>query len=397
MRLKELMQELGISNYPLKFEKIYDKTDLASTEFCDIETIENFENKYGVLKEFLPAVIEGARELKNRPLLLAYGNISREYLNEAENFSDAITVPVPTSDKTPACDMLMLFVLISQASACAERYRKRGFSDKEIQDVFNVFHISLNIVNIKTGRPGIERIYFPWSLRYIMCEMFNCGSFNFELRKLTQPIKLLKNKNSEKHTLLMTEGRFHRDGQLLGNPGYTDERDAFDADFSETDEFYKGHISSPQGFVSPDVLIFKKSEWECVLQKGDDVASLHIPRNVDLSRNALTESYKNGLEIIKERFPEYKVKYLYCNSWLIDTRLRDLLGEGSKIAGFGDTFMRYPVQCSGRDGYAFFFLGYEGPDENLPENTSLQRKIKALYLSGGYTYTSSGFITEVHL
>ena len=55
-------------------------------------------------------------------------------------------------------------------------------------------------------------------------------------------------------------------------------------------------------------------------------------------------------------------------------------------------FLKYP-QCSGGQG----IFGYVFPKkyeniESLPEDTSLQRKLKQLYLDGGYIYDYAGFI-----
>ena len=57
-------------------------------------------------------------------------------------------------------------------------------------------------------------------------------------------------------------------------------------------------------------------------------------------------------------------------------------------------FLRYPGGVSnGRGGFSFVFLGYE-ENADLPEDTSLRRKLKAHYLGGGNTYFVPGFIID---
>ena len=69
-----------------------------------------------------------------------------------------------------------------------------------------------------------------------------------------------------------------------------------------------------------------------------------------------------------------------------------MTGEGSKLSGFANTFIRYPLKGKGRNGFSNVFPGHRGPESDLPENTTLQRKIKALYLNGGHTWGAGGIV-----
>ena len=207
------------------------------------------------------------------------------------------------------------------------------------------------------------------------------------------PFTVLKSKRDGGHVILMTEGVFHKSGEVLGSPGYTDEDGSFSADYAETDDAYIGR-RAVYGKALNELLEYRKSEWECVVKKDDFVVSVHIPRKTDLSPEAILKSYNGAIKIVRERFPEYDARYFFCLSWILDVRYKDILGEDSKMVQFANTFSRIPMKCRGRDGSDCVFLGYKGPDENLPENTSLQRKLKSIYLSGGYTYSAMGVITD---
>ncbi len=397
MKIKELATRLGIEEYPEAFEKIYNSVDLKSTEHCDISSFEKLEAEYNVFGDFYPALIDGINELAEKPDLLAWCNIACEYLKGDISAEEARATPMPVSDGSPAGDMLMMAVLASMLPRAVKKYKEHGLSHDETAFNLHSFYICMNLVKMLTGRPGINRLYFGWLMHYALCYIFNYKSLNFEMKKFNQPAILLKKKDCEEFAVMMTEGRFHRSGQILGSAGYTDEDGAFDAEFSETDTAFTGHLSSERGYVSSELTALSKNEWECAVREGDSIISLHIPRNTDLSYEALLATYKGGLDMLKRCFPEHKAKYLFCYSWIIDSRLRDLLGEKSKVVGFGDTFRRFPVNNTGREGKGFIFFGSCCPDEELPETTSLQRKVKELYINGGYTYASAGFVTEVHL
>jgi hypothetical protein len=57
-------------------------------------------------------------------------------------------------------------------------------------------------------------------------------------------------------------------------------------------------------------------------------------------------------------------------------------------------FLKYPV---GGDGSAVYYFVFQTKTEELsalPENTTLQRKIKSLYLDGGCIYINGGFVAD---
>ena len=394
MTLKELTGKLGIETYPEKFDEIYNNPDKLDFSFCDIKKIKEFNEKYdNVLKEYENSVMEGAKALSENKDLLTYCAVICKYIEEC-GIAEARAVPFPTVDLGIATDMLRFFPLFSTVPAWTRRFEEHGFSHDEIKGIYRVLYISLNLSKIGSGKYCFTQTYYGWTLLYTYCEMFDFGSFNFQFRRMTSPVILLKNKDSGKHVLLMTEGEFHKSGKILGTIGFEDTDEAFSADFSETDDAYIGHTAC-DSYVSPKLSTFKKSDWECVVKTGDEVISIHIPRNIDLSLEAIYASYEGGLKIAKERFPEYCPKCLFCSSWIIDAQLEELLGDKSRIVGFGKTFLRFPNKSTvGRDGFSFVFLGHNGPESELPEDTSLRRKLKNLYLTGGYTYSSSGFVVE---
>lgn len=393
MTLKELTGELGIESYPEKFEEIYENRGKLDYSFIDPKTIIELNEKYDVFREYTDAVLEAAKAISENEKLSTYCAVICEHLKGC-TISEAKAIPFPTVDLGIATDMFILFPLISTAPLWTQRYEEHGFSSEEIKALYKVLYISLNLSKIRSGKYCFSKAYYSWTLLYAYCEIFDFGSFNFEFEKMNSPVILLRNKNTGKHAVMMTDGEFHRSGRILGSVGFEDTEGSFSADFNETDDAYIGHTAC-DSLVSSEVSTLKKSEWECVVKKGDEVLSVHIPRNTDLSIEAIRASYEGGMKLARERFPEHNPKCLYCDSWIIDSQLEELLGDTSRIVGFGKTFLRFPVNTkTGRDGFSFIFLGHNGPESELPEDTSLRRKLKNLYLGGGYTYSSKGFVVE---
>ena len=62
------------------------------------------------------------------------------------------------------------------------------------------------------------------------------------------------------------------------------------------------------------------------------------------------------------------------------------------IKRFSDRFIKYPIKSGGKELFPFAFPGNFESYEKLPENTSLQRKLKKLYIDGGVIHAHAGFV-----
>ena len=60
------------------------------------------------------------------------------------------------------------------------------------------------------------------------------------------------------------------------------------------------------------------------------------------------------------------------------------------VTAFQRKYALYPINSGGNDVFTFVFRGFSGDTLDLPEETSLQRAIKRVYLDGGYIYESGG-------
>lgn len=125
------------------------------------------------------------------------------------------------------------------------------------------------------------------------------------------------------------------------------------------------------------------------LYAGDPVLNVHIPSDARLSRENLDDSYRQAKAFfggtIAGPWTAHPPKEILCDSWLLAPTLDLLLPETSGIRMFASDYRRYHQL---EDSNAFFRWLYQLPSpvayEALPENTSLQRKLKQHLLSGGY-------------
>jgi hypothetical protein len=144
--------------------------------------------------------------------------------------------------------------------------------------------------------------------------------------------------------------------------------------------------------VSAKLFRIGQMEYEMTTLEGEPIISLHIPTDVDLRAEVLRPSMREGLAEFYRLFPEYVGRKVYCHSWLMSPQLRELLPEGSNILKFQEMFDMSPETNPGNGVLLWVFKNPKLPLEEMPENTSLQRKLKRFLLDGGQFLEGRGFL-----
>lgn len=128
--------------------------------------------------------------------------------------------------------------------------------------------------------------------------------------------------------------------------------------------------------------------------EGDVVLDTHIPQDAPLNEEACLASFAWAKEFFAAHFPEKDPKYFICGSWLLNPQLADLLGEDSNITKFMRLWSGYcpAANSSNQAIQRVFGLGFKAEDmANAPENTRLQRALKAHFLKGGTLKGTGGY------
>ena len=177
---------------------------------------------------------------------------------------------------------------------------------------------------------------------------------------------------------------------------YIDSMAAFSRFVGEHKESY-GCYGFDRGFwttrqVSCKLFRIGQMEYELTTWKGAPAVSLHIPTDVDLRPEVLRPSMAEGLAQLYQLFPDYIGKPVYCHSWLLSPQLKDLLPESSNILKFQELFDISPEGIPGKDVLLWVFKNPRLPREDYPENTSLQRKLKAFFLQDGQFLEGVGYL-----
>jgi len=128
------------------------------------------------------------------------------------------------------------------------------------------------------------------------------------------------------------------------------------------------------------------------------ILTIHIPSGTDLSREALDASYAMARAFYPAH-PEVCLadgqppQHIICHSWLLSPTLRTFLGQNSGIRRFAEDFELYDSEAESKGCYHFLFLAKDDtPAAELPENSSLQRAVKAHLMAGGGIGAGAGLL-----
>ena len=123
-------------------------------------------------------------------------------------------------------------------------------------------------------------------------------------------------------------------------------------------------------------------EFEFVEENGHREVEVHIPSDAAMSKDALCQSIRDFRKFEMKYMPDWLDVSITTFTWMIMPELEDFLPEDSRILGFKSLFDIDYVDYNQNWYMGWIFPGYENVDENLPERTTLHRKLKEHLLSG---------------
>ena len=373
MIFSDIIATLGITEYPPLLEEIYNAGE-SLADFSE-KTVDMLDEEYFVIGECKDKIIASYESTKKNEALWEYTKAAAAFLPRV-SVDDGAKLILPSVDDEYYSYLLLIMAL----PAAIDNYYKRGFTKDQVVPILSSFKDAINL--------GTKK--YHWLRNYTSSVIFKTSLFGITPRRIAAPIMLLKNAKGE-YKILMIDRKIHRDGKIFGSAGYTDEEGSFIADFSETDEFYMGH-EVIDARVSREVSKLYKSEWRLITKQGDGMAGVHIPRGSDLSDEKMMKSFKEAFEMTARHYPDFNPKTVHCQTWMLEPKLAEILGPDSKITGFINKFLKYPVKSNGQELFNFVFPGDFDSYEALPEDTSLQRKLKAMYIGGEFIHAHAGFV-----
>ncbi len=138
-------------------------------------------------------------------------------------------------------------------------------------------------------------------------------------------------------------------------------------------------------------------EYELTEKDGQRVIGLHIPSDAVLEPDRLNESVRRARAFMAVYFPGMENAEMVCESWLLSPVLTRLLPPEARILRFQSAFDILSVDPGDDNALEWVFRVAQGQREtvriaDLPEETGLQRKMKALLLAGEKPGSGTGIL-----
>ncbi len=405
--ISELMTSLGCTKWPERWAEIYDgimdQYEKYGCEFADPIFYDKLGDRYNCLKDYREYYKEAAAEIAKDDnlcrLLMLLCTVAKDRGHAPSEFEQFTPPVAPGGKREIKYDMLTGLVMCATYDYTYGLLTAHHVPEKHINYIMNIYSAMISTFKARNnGAPGA--MSWTWYQRTaVEATLYRTGRFEIEINlKFSQRAMVFRNL-ADKDTLvtLAAAGKFHRDGHLLGSKYFEDEEGSFEGVVEESDDAWIGYPYDERGLVVNKKRTLKKSEWEKYIEPGDPVVGLHIPPGGGMTPEKVDEAFKEAKEFLDTCYPDFKYKAITCASWLMDPQLCTILGEDANISKFIRRFIPLCHKSMGRGVMSFVFLQpkpAEAVIENLPEETSLQRKIKQHYLNGGCVYEWGGFIPK---
>ena len=128
--------------------------------------------------------------------------------------------------------------------------------------------------------------------------------------------------------------------------------------------------------------------WVCELDPGDPVINLHIPASGAMDIDACRQSIRRMAEFFDRFLPDYKYRAFFCESWLLDRQLQELLPPNSNIVRFQQLGHLFEHSLESETIWRVF--GEKGDREGInavPHRTSMQKSLAEFVNRGGEFHT----------
>ena len=241
--------------------------------------------------------------------------------------------------------LFYLHAALERLPLTEKRYSELGISEDIFIDTLRDIGVWVQNAYNLVGHYCIRN--FSWVWRHLEGRIFRLGRLQYMAKPFNGAVKGFYNDNESKLLLLADNGmELRANGDMQGVCGKEKTADGFITKYEETAEFYIGNPITPYGKGINEILKLEKGKWQKVLDEGDCLLEIHIPRDGDFSLDAIKASYLQAKEFYNRHFPELHIKGMACHTWLFTPQLQDMLPRSSKIVEFQRQFYLYPTNGS---------------------------------------------------
>lgn len=310
-----------------------------------------------------------------------------------ENLSSWPLPAHPADDRTKRMEGFPVVILLSRFERLEALYKERNIPDEVTRDTLSAVETCIELYKLRTGIHGLGISYFQWLQHHFNGRLYKIGRLEYEMRTFINPVRVYRHVQDGSITALsVNDIKYRGDGLVDGTNGISDAINGWTATYEETESEITGYPIHPDGYALNEPVTLLKRQWQLALSPGDPVISIHIPRHGPFTYEACRDSLIQAYTFFTDYYADRPFAAFTCISWLMDPQLRQLLDESSNLVQFQHWYRLYPVKSGDEALFSFVFMCERCEVDELPEKTSLQRKIKQFMQGGGRMHAAGGFI-----
>ncbi len=264
--------------------------------------------------------------------------------------------------------------------------RDSGMPEEIVRETVSDYATWARSYERQTGKVGFGEFY--WELGFHSGRLTKLGRLQYETATFHAPYTIYR----------------HRDGEIIPVPLPGAGVDANGCLVDESPAAFKTSLTVQDGVlrcnrvdtrlarIRPDTVEYKLADLEPILTAGARVLHVHIPETGPLKEDEVAASLAQAKAYYAAKgFPCGAV---VCESWLLDSALQTY-GEGcGNISAFQKRFTLFSWPTEGSEAVGRVFgRGTDASNPDLlPENTRLQRGLKAYLKTGNPLRDSGGII-----
>jgi hypothetical protein len=295
--------------------------------------------------------------------------------------------------------------------AAIERHRALGVPERITRDTFNDVAIALEYyAEANGGAFGIDT-YGEWLHNHFEGRLYQVGRLQYIFRPYRGYARLYTDDTTGECAMIAEDGvTFRGDGLMPyeeGSPGRANMppcESHWVSAFAEDERHVRANCLLVDGRAIQTPVALDKKTWRLALAKGMHSLNMHIPRGKSLTRADCINSLREAWRFHRALYPEQPFETFDCGSWMLETKMRDILPPSSGLAQFISLFRCYPLK-----GSSWSFLhrvfGVEPTSvddlaafaRTADRSTSLRRGIADYWLAGGSLTSAGGIIHQYDL
>ncbi len=351
---------------------------IVQIELLSPERLRYWCGRLALPKEAVEKLVEIADSLTQQPELMAVfadfyqkTAVRGEWMRE---WQDLPFDPIIEAHFGQDTSMFYLLAYLSALPITEQEYMRRGIP-------LELFDATMSDIRVKlcdgSELAGYWRFtFFPWIWRHLACELFLLGRLQYMRKAYDGHAAAFRHRSSGIVRLLCgVEVDLRADGYALGDGEKETSEVPWRAVFEESPAGWRGHMIAPQGFALKRESFLLRSEWDRILQPGDTILDIHIPRGDSLTVEDCRDSLQRAASFFQSQFPDQPSRAFFCHTWMFSPQLQTILSPVSRIVQFQREFYLYPNR--GGPGFLWEFVfgqRYPNPD-SAPRDTSLRRAV----------------------